>query len=105
MNKANAKDYLPLVQALAEGKTIQYRNDSNEWLDCEDPAFHQHTSRYRVKPEPSLESLEMANYLEEMAKRIREMKCQPHKIKTMVIAAGGGEMRNFTLTYSLNEHK
>lgn len=52
MNKDTAKDYLPLVQALAEGKTIEYRDSDDAWIDCELPTFNQHPSRYRIKPEP-----------------------------------------------------
>lgn len=57
MNKNNAKDYLPLVQALAEGKTIQM--DSGEgpgpdrWKDVTgELSFVSEPPRYRVKPEP-----------------------------------------------------
>lgn len=57
MNKYNAKDYLPLVQALADGKTIQAKYpvsmDSFDWRDCKgDIPFHGHASNYRIKPEP-----------------------------------------------------
>lgn len=57
MNKENAKDYLPLVQALADGKVIQYqykRADlSSDWMDLEsDVSFDQPAERYRIKPEP-----------------------------------------------------
>ena len=31
MDKNNAKDYLPLIQALAEGKTIQIKDDDGNW--------------------------------------------------------------------------
>ena len=34
MNKDTAKDYLPLVQALAEGKTIQLFSDCDGWEDA-----------------------------------------------------------------------
>ncbi|MDA5337840.1 hypothetical protein LRM36_05355 [Stenotrophomonas maltophilia] len=51
MNKDNAKDYLPLVQALAEGKVIQMFDGKN-WEDLEDVAFSYELSNYRVKPEP-----------------------------------------------------
>lgn len=56
MNATNAKDYLPLVQALAEGKTIEYRDSDDAWIDCELPTFNQHPSRYRIKPEPKKQS-------------------------------------------------
>ncbi len=52
MNKDNAKDFLPLVQALAEGKVIQI-NTVDGWEDltgeislCFAP------DQYRIKPEP-----------------------------------------------------
>lgn len=52
MNKDNAKDYLPLVQALAEGKTIQL-NSGHGWEDVDYLApFSYEAERYRVKPEP-----------------------------------------------------
>lgn len=50
MNRDNAKDFLPLVHALAEGKTIQYKRDS--WVDAGelDTIYHV-ASEYRIKPE------------------------------------------------------
>lgn len=51
MNASNAKDYLPLVQALAEGKTIEFLNSNAQWEDCECPSFHQMPVYYRIKPE------------------------------------------------------
>lgn len=56
MNKDNAKDYLPLIQALAEGKTIQCRNehDANTWYDFHTINFTYSPSFYRIKPEPKL---------------------------------------------------
>lgn len=56
MNASNAKDYLPLVQALADGKSLQYNvNRSDEapkWVDREDFTFDEHVTEYRIKPEP-----------------------------------------------------
>ena len=100
MNKDTAKDYLPLVQALADGKTIQ-SNHNGEWFDLPSPSFCDPISLYRIKPEPSPESLEMANFLEEMAKSIREMKVQPHDITNIVSASGCGTIYNVTFIYSV----
>lgn len=53
MNKDNAKEFLPLVQALAEGKTLQLRYGSG-WKDYgsnSDINFGFNPSEYRVKPE------------------------------------------------------
>lgn len=51
MNASNAKDYLPLVQALADGKVIQHKG-GNGWYDCAAPGFDYYPSQYRIKPEP-----------------------------------------------------
>ncbi len=57
MNAQNAKDYLPLVQALAEGKELQHRlkhrlNIDPKWSDIQDPNFSFPPENYRIKPEP-----------------------------------------------------
>ena len=52
MNKDNARDYLPLVQALAEGKTIQCMNSDVGWIDLESVRFDSCVESYRIKPEP-----------------------------------------------------
>lgn len=54
MNKDNAKDFLPLVQALAEGKVIQgHMAYSGRWEDISgDIGFDGPASDYRIKPEP-----------------------------------------------------
>ena len=55
MNKNNVKDFLPLVQALAEGKTIQLNDgsaSSPEWRDLVDMSFSHPRILYRIKPEP-----------------------------------------------------
>lgn len=53
MNASNAKDYLPLVQALAEGRTIQVYFEFDEvWCDIAELRFDASASQYRIKPEP-----------------------------------------------------
>lgn len=51
MNKSNAAEYLPLVQALAEGKVIQHKGRAG-WYDCPNPCFDYGPENYRIKPEP-----------------------------------------------------
>lgn len=67
MKLSQAKEYLPFVQAAAEGKTIQYRSDvSGKWVDLE-PENTFGINRYglngydneidgelRIKPQPKL---------------------------------------------------
>jgi len=50
MNKDNAHLYLPLAQALAEGKTIQFRH-SEGWKDTSE-VYMSSPEHYRIKPEP-----------------------------------------------------
>jgi len=53
VNKNNAADYLPLVQALADGKTIQFCYNEVDWADDPTPAFGAWPAdRFRIKPEP-----------------------------------------------------
>lgn len=55
ITKDNAKQWLPLVQALIEGKTVQYRHHADRWSDAEwvNPG-ELDASEYRIKPEPVL---------------------------------------------------
>ena len=55
MTREEAKELLPIIQAFAEGKVIQYRNNSNEWLDIgkySSVGFTRLPLDYRIKPEP-----------------------------------------------------
>ena len=55
MTREEAKEMLPIIQAYAEGKTIQIYDDVEEvWIDInfEDPRFEGIPSYYRIKPEP-----------------------------------------------------
>ena len=51
MNKEDAHLYLPLVQALVDGKTLQIEIDS-EWEDIDCSAFTRPPQDYRIKLEP-----------------------------------------------------
>lgn len=52
MNKQNAHLYLPLVQALADGKTVQVYNEDRPtlWQDSIDVNFGLTPQSYRIKP-------------------------------------------------------
>jgi hypothetical protein len=53
MNKENAHLYLPLVQALAEGKTIQHWVGDEHWVDCKNYVnFFSSPDHYRIAIEP-----------------------------------------------------
>ena len=52
MNRNRAKELLPIIQAFAEGKDIQYKTElSNGWNKASYPIFSDE-KEYRIKPEP-----------------------------------------------------
>ena len=54
MNRKEAAELLPIIQAFAEGKAIESRcikGDTSLWYDDEDPSFD-NDLEYRIKPEP-----------------------------------------------------
>lgn len=51
MTREQAKELLPIIQAFAEGKTIQYLGRMDVWRDYYDPTFCG-SLKYRIKPEP-----------------------------------------------------
>ena len=53
MTRTDAKDLMPIIQAFAEGKTIQRINSLGEWSDVTgDVLFYCNPEDYRIKPEP-----------------------------------------------------
>lgn len=62
MNKVNAKDYLPLVQALADGKTIEHRSSIGDWHSLENVTLLDKPESYRIKPEPRIFKLMIHKY-------------------------------------------
>ena len=53
ITREEAKEYLPIMQAFAEGKTIQYLDDCGFWNDIKTcVSFDYNISCYRIKPEP-----------------------------------------------------
>lgn len=52
MTREEAKELLPIIQAWAEGKSIQYQTDSKTWSDITKDLYPcNHPSLYRIKPE------------------------------------------------------
>ena len=55
MTREETKKMLPILQAFADGKTIESRcikGDKSLWYDDEDPSFDDDLE-YRIKPEPT----------------------------------------------------
>ena len=53
MNIEQAKELLPIIQAFAEGKVIEFRELGYEcWMDATKPTFDIEKFEYRIKPEP-----------------------------------------------------
>lgn len=58
MNRSQAKELLPIIQAFAEGKIIQSRRINGMWIDLEMKtalniiSLIDEPQKYRIKPEP-----------------------------------------------------
>ena len=53
MTREDAKKLVPIMQAYAEGKTIQYQTGDGMWMNMSNVvAFSDIAEHYRVKPEP-----------------------------------------------------
>lgn len=68
MTKEEAKEFYPILQAFAEGKTIECRTKPsfiegsdvpNDWTEMKEIEFWKHTE-YRIKPEPEYRSFKNA---------------------------------------------
>lgn len=51
MNRQQAKDLLPIIQAFAEGKIIEFKSAFGKWTACNDALFNYPPEDYRIKPE------------------------------------------------------
>ena len=53
MNRSEAKELLPIIQAFVEGIKIEYREKGEEhWGVTNTPTFNIDSNEYRIKPEP-----------------------------------------------------
>ena len=52
MNQKEAVEFLPIVQALADGKPIEVQNCVGSWSVSRDLFFNLPVKCYRIKPEP-----------------------------------------------------
>ena len=50
MTREEAKELLPIIQAFAEGKVIQYKTKYVDWIETDCPTWVKQ-SQYRIKPE------------------------------------------------------
>lgn len=57
MTREQAKELLPIIQAFAEGKIVQFKNADDRWYDFngkkDEIHFNVDPQNYRVKPEPT----------------------------------------------------
>ena len=53
MTREEVKELLPIIQAFAEGKTIQFKTKDRPWFDLLDNNLEmREVFKYRIKPEP-----------------------------------------------------
>lgn len=52
MNRIQAKELLPIIQAFAKGRPIEYQDSYEKWVESDIMAFDLSPENYRIKPEP-----------------------------------------------------
>lgn len=52
MNRQEAKELLPIIQAFAEGRPIEYQDSYEKWVESDIMAFDLSPENYRIKREP-----------------------------------------------------
>lgn len=95
MDRNQAKQLLPIIQAHAEGKIVQSRyikGDTSLWYDNENPSFDDDDLEYRIKPEPKYRPFANAKECwEEMMKHqpfgwIKSKEDGSHSLITLIIS-------------------
>ncbi len=107
MNREQAKELLPIIQAFAEGKTIQYHHGDVDWVDVAPYGvldFNDDTSKYRIKPESKYRPFKDAKECwQEMQKhqpfgwlKIDDWYCSIEEIRPMcAFCHGGGDVFHY----------
>lgn len=54
MTPQEAKELLPIIEAFANGETIQIQREGRPWEDISEPNFNSLPEQYRIKPKPRL---------------------------------------------------
>lgn len=52
MNREQAKKLLPIIQAFAKGRPIEYQDSYEKWVESDIMAFDLSPENYRIKREP-----------------------------------------------------
>lgn len=60
MNREQAKELLPIIQAFAEGRTIELKDSYGKWVKSDLLAFNSSPKNYRIKREPKYRSFKDA---------------------------------------------
>lgn len=53
MNRQEAKELLPIIQAFVKGRPIEYQDSYKKWVESDLMAFNLSPKNYRIKPEPN----------------------------------------------------
>ena len=93
MNRSEAKELLPIIQAFVEGGKIEYRELGEEhWSGTSTPTFDIESNEYRIKPEPKYRPFKDAKECwQEMQKHqpfgwIKGKEGEHHSLITSIIA-------------------
>ena len=105
MTREEAKDLLPIIQAFAEGKTIEFRNSDGEWDEADSPTWGKRFI-YRIKPEPKYRPFKTTEECwQEMLKHQPFGWIKPKESKDEIVHIGRmlEVPNNFLVTLSIDE--
>lgn len=109
MNQKEAAELLPIIKAFSEGKVIQVKQTSGEWISFSHISFDGDPKYYRIKPElkyrPFKDAEECWN---EMQKHqplgwLNDKKDRSHSLITYIETNEEGVFINGIGNYSFNE--
>ena len=106
MTREEAKELIPIIQAFADGKTIEFFKQG-EWMELNDPDFMWSADNYRVKPEPKYRPFEsLEECWNEMLKHkpFGWLKSKSDGIASIVGCVYAGKDRDVRLVWATNEH-
>ena len=85
ITREEAKEFLPIIQAFAEGKTIQVQENEGYWRDADVLHFNYDTCRYRIKPEPKYRPFNSAEECWQEMQKHQPFGWVRYKMKPIVI--------------------
>ena len=94
MNRERAAELLPVIQAFAEGKTVEFDSSGRgEWVHKEVYGFTFPVQRYRIKPAPKLRPWTADTFPKDRLVWVRARHCGPCANSHLIVRIGDHHVR------------